>query len=41
MKKEQSAKKNKAKEDLRKQEDFVANRVMAVFSGAVVMLWRL
>ena len=41
MKKEQIAKKNKAKEDLRKQEDFVANRVMAVFSGAVVMLWGL
>lgn len=40
MKKEQTAK-NKAKEDLRKQEDYIANRVMAVFSGAVVMLWGL
>ncbi len=41
MKKEQIVKKNTAKEDLRKQEDFVASRVMAVFSGAVVMLWGL
>ncbi|MBQ9925919.1 MAG: hypothetical protein IJO51_07855, partial [Clostridia bacterium] len=41
LKKEQISKKNKAKEELRKQEDFIANRVMAVFSGAVVMLWGL
>ncbi len=41
MNKEQNVNKNRAKDDLRKQEDFVANRVMAVFSGAVVMLWGL
>ena len=41
MNTEQNAKKNKAKDELRKQEDFVANRVMGVFSGAVLMLWGL
>ena len=42
MNTEQNAKKNnKAKDELRKQEDFIASRVMAVFSGAVLMLWGL
>ena len=41
LKKEQTIKKNKEKDELRKQEDFIANRVMAVFAGAVVMLWGL
>ena len=39
MNKEQNTKKIKAKDALRKQEDFIANRVMAVFAGAAVMLW--
>lgn len=38
MKKEQIAKKNKEKEELRKNEDYVANRVMAVFTAAILML---
>lgn len=38
MKKEQIAKKNREKEELRKNEDHIANRVMVVFAAAILML---